>query len=91
MFKFFKNISKPEWYFLVSVIVLSIILTTSPYLYGYFITKANDVFIGNGPLSESDVYVYFSYIEQIKNNHVLLKVLFTAENHSRIFLVFFGL
>lgn len=91
MKEYLKYIKVQEWKFVYLMAVLAILITSSVYVYGYLAKPAGYGFIGSGPLSESDVYVYYSYIEQIKDGEWLLVDLFTTEPQSRIFLNWFWL
>lgn len=73
------NISKKEWHFIILMSVLMIVITTAPFIYGYFTAPDGKVFTGISFLSSTDFPVYYSYIEQVKQGNFLFENLFTAE------------
>lgn len=86
-----KSISKKELLFIGGMILLVIVLTAAPYLYGYFKAPADKVFIGGNFLSTSDIFVYYSYIEQAKAGNFIFQDLFTSENQNRVIFNIFWL
>lgn len=79
-----KSINKKEWYFLIAITLFVIFLTTAPYLYGWYQTPENYVYTGLHSLTPGDIHVYFSYIEQVKNGHLVFEDLYTSEAQSRL-------
>ncbi len=74
-----RTISKKEWRFVAIVIVVMIILTTLPYLYGWLATEPGTIYNGLHSLSPGDIPIYYSYINQVKEGNFLVKDLFTSE------------
>lgn len=78
----FNSITKKEWRF-VAVFCLAIILITSiPYLVGFFSAKEGFTYNGLRALSPGDFPVYYSYIDQVKNGEFFVKNLFTSEQQD---------
>lgn len=74
---------------IVAIISLvSIILSTAPYLYLYFTKLDNSIYLWAHAFNTGDTMVYFSYIEQVKQGHFLFKDLFTSEPHLRFLNIF---
>ncbi|MBI5022717.1 MAG: hypothetical protein HZC05_00930 [Candidatus Magasanikbacteria bacterium] len=77
---------------ILSAIVMLII--SLPYLYLYFQTPTGAVYFWTSMLNPADMPVYFSYIEQTKQGHLLFSDLYTSEPHQpflNIFLLAVGL
>jgi len=73
------KLSKQEIIFLVITSLLLIIITSLPIVYGYI--NRNDLYYnGMHILSPMDAPVYLSYIQQVKQGHILLADLFTTES-----------
>ncbi|MEA3272767.1 MAG: hypothetical protein U9P90_03815 [Patescibacteria group bacterium] len=72
-------IKQNEWIFVVIMSVIMAVITTAPYLYGYFTAPEDKVFTGVSFLSITDTPVYYSYIEQVKAGNFLFENLFTSE------------
>lgn len=77
--EFFKSISKKEWYFLLIAILIILITTNIPYIYGYLTMPPGRVFLGIHSQTPADFPVYYSYINQVKEGKFLLKDVFTSE------------
>ncbi len=77
-----QSISLSEKKFLQVISVVIIIVTTTPYLYGYVSAKDDQVYTGLHALAPGDIPVYYSYINQIKQGSNTIKDLFTAEPQS---------
>ncbi|MCK4744782.1 hypothetical protein KAS41_01855 [Candidatus Parcubacteria bacterium] len=88
------NIKKAEYRLVFIVSVIIIILTTAPYLFGYFNAPAGHQYLGIH-LAPADLFVYESYIAQAKNGNFLLENLFhnelPAEKNINIFWLIIGL
>lgn len=69
-----------RWFWLYVLVV--ILLTTLPYVYGWLRTPPGFVFTGSHSLAPGDLPVYQSYIEQVRQGATMFKDLFTAELHS---------
>ncbi|MFA6215803.1 MAG: hypothetical protein WC768_04515 [Patescibacteria group bacterium] len=79
MSQLLKSISRQEWFFVVFLVLVMIIITTAPLLYGWLITPPNQVFTGIHFAAPNDWFVYYSYLEQVREGNWLFKDLFTAE------------
>lgn len=77
-----KSISRREWQFVTFVALTVILITTLPYLYGFFVTPEGTTYNGLHALSPGDVPVYYSYINQVKGGEWLVKDLFTTESQN---------
>ncbi len=77
--KLINFISKSEWYFIWWLSAIMVVITTLPYLVGFFFTPAGSSYNGLHALSPGDVPVYYSYIRQIKLGNFLLYNFFTSE------------
>lgn len=87
------NIKKGELKLIFIVSLLIIIFTSAPYLYGYFTTPDNQTYLGLH-LAAADIFVYESYINQVKDGGFLIENLFTndlpPEKHFNIFWLMVG-
>jgi len=81
----YRTITKKEWLFISIFAVLVIIVTLIPPLYARLNQPAGEVYIGIHYQNSGDWNVYYSYIEQIKQGHFLLKNSFTSEPQNRVF------
>jgi len=79
-----KNINKKEWWFLGGITLLVIAATTAPYVYGYLQAPSNTHFFPVPALNKVDYPNYFSYIEQVRQGHVLFEDYYTTEHQPRI-------
>ena len=79
---------KREKIYLALISLVFVILTTIPYLYFWEKTPENNIYTGTNYLLSNDNFVYYSYIEQIKQNSFLLQDLFTSEKLSPVLNVF---
>ncbi len=79
----FSDISKKEFKILGLTAVFLVLAAMSPYLYGYFKTPEDHVFLGNGMLNIADQPVYYTYIEQIKNGSFLNFDFYSPETQER--------
>lgn len=93
MFEFL-NIQKKEYRLVFIISAIIIVLSIAPYLYGYFNAPAGHQYLGIH-LAPADLFVYESYIEQIKGGNFLLENLFhnelPAEKNINIFWLATGL
>lgn len=77
------SITKKEWWLVIAVVFLVIIITAAPFLYGY-LTRPNDtVFTGLHHLAPGDTNVFLSMIEQVKQGENIFINLYTSEPQSR--------
>lgn len=74
-----KSISKKEWKFFFFIVFFIVLITTLPYLYGWYQTPDNQTYLGLNYFSSADTHVYFSYIEQVKHSQFVFEDLYTAE------------
>lgn len=74
--------------FVIGFSLVLILLTSTPYLYGYLTTPPNQTFTGFGLYSWFDTPVYYGYIEQVKQGHFLLQDLHTSEPQKPFFNIF---
>ncbi len=77
-------ITPKEWKFVLTIAGIVVILTIAPWLYGLAITPVTHVFLWTQYINIADFPVYFSYLEQIGQGHILLKDLFTSEEQARL-------
>jgi hypothetical protein len=69
--RIFKKIKKNELIFVFAVAFFVIILTSLPYIYGLLKTPANYQYLGIH-MAPSDIFVYESYVNQIKEGKIFL-------------------
>ncbi|NCF75157.1 MAG: hypothetical protein GWO87_01565 [Xanthomonadaceae bacterium] len=90
----FLNIKKSEFKLIFIVSIIAIIFTSLPYLYGYF-NSSNEYFYTGAHLAPTDLFVYESYINQIKDGNIMLENLFNnelfPEKNFNIFWLIIGL
>ena len=86
-----QNIDKKEWSFLAIIAFLLIFITSLPYVYGYLTAPEDTHFLAISGINRIDYANYFSYIEQVKDGHLLFKDLYTTEPQPRIILNLFFL
>jgi hypothetical protein len=77
------EINLKEWKFVGFVSVLIIIVTSLPILLGFLSTPKDNIFLGFQFIDHVDTPVYYSWIEQAKDGHLLFKNLFTSEDEGR--------
>lgn len=73
------SISKREKSYLWVFIILLIVLTTFPYMFGWLTAPDAYNYTGAHRFAAADFSVYYSYIEQAKQGSFLFKDLFTTE------------
>jgi hypothetical protein len=81
----FNNVTKKEWFFVFLITILIIVITSFPPIFVYFNQPSGRIYGGIHYQNSGDWNVYYSYIEQIKQGHFLLKNLFTSESQNRVF------
>ncbi len=77
-----QSVSRSEKKFLQAVVIILIIVTAAPYLYGYVAAGDRRVYTGLHALAPGDIPVYYSYINQVKSGSDTVKDLFTAERQN---------
>lgn len=82
MRELFKTISPSEWKFLYILMVVMVLLTGAPYLVGYLLTPAGTFYSGVHALNPGDIFVYYSYIDQVRHGDIFVKNLLTPEAQS---------
>jgi len=81
-----KSITASEWKLIIWTTVFIIIITTAPYIYGWFQTPTDHTYTGLHSLTPGDMHVYFSYMEQVKQGYLLSEDIYTSEPQSRVIL-----
>lgn len=82
MLELIKSITKPEWKFLLKVLVAVVVLTSLSRIFILLWMPAGYAPRGNTIMSFIDRYVYASYIEQAREGNFLFQDLFTAKEES---------
>ncbi len=82
--KVIKTISKKEWKLIWWMIIFIILITSLPYIYGWYMTPQNHIYTGLHSLTPGDMHVYFSWMEQVKQGHFISEDLYTSEPQARI-------
>jgi len=77
------EISPKEWKFIGITIIIVVSISCFPIIAGLIAKPANSVFLGFQFINRVDTPVYYSWIEQAKDGHILFKNLFTSENEPR--------
>lgn len=73
---------KQENRFIWVVALLLIILTSAPYVYGWFTAGDNYTYLGTHAINPGDNFVYYSYIEQVKEGRLTFMNLYTNEGQT---------
>lgn len=73
-----KSISKKEWRFLIVMILVVIVITSGPYLFGWLNAPKDSYYLGMSILSPADPPVYYSWFNQVKEGRLIFKNLFTS-------------
>ncbi len=79
MIEHFKKISKKEWLFVFFVSFIIIFFTTLPLGYGVIVGPENKDFTGIHFAVPNDWFVYYSYMEQVRQDNFLFDNLYTHE------------
>lgn len=66
---------------IVALSVLGIVIGSLPYLIGLVMRPTGYSLLGTTPLAAGDVSVYYSYVEQGRQGHWLMRDVFTADQH----------
>lgn len=74
--------------FFWALVVLIVILVTMPVIYGRLVAPKDHLFTGMQMWVPGDTFVYFSYLEQIKEGNWLFKNLYTPEEGKPILNIF---
>lgn len=77
------TIDNKEWRTVILISVIVVVITTIPYIYGYFSAPEGMVYTGAHAISSGDFPVYFSYIQQVKEGAWLIRDQFTSEFQDR--------
>lgn len=77
------EINSKEWKFVGLFSLIIIIITFLPNLVGIFTAPSDTVFWGLQTTNSRDTPVYYSWIEQAKDGHLLFKNLYTSETEPR--------
>ena len=84
----YKSVTKGEWRFVTSLILVVIFITTIPLVYGFLTKSAGQVFTGIHFAAPNDWFVYYSHIKQVDQGNFLFKNLFTAEDQQPVLNIF---
>jgi hypothetical protein len=84
--KLIKSIDKKEWRFIIILSIVVILLTTLPYLYGWYQTPEGHTYTGLHSLTPGDIHVYFSFMDQAREGNFISKDLYTGEPQARVLL-----
>lgn len=68
--------------FLVWLCVAVVLLTSAPYFFGWLATPSNRTYTGIHRLTPGDVAVYYSFIEQGRQGHLISRNLYSSEPQS---------
>lgn len=77
------EISAKECKFVGLLSLIIIIVTFLPTLTGLIVTPKDSVFLGRQTINSGDTLIYYSWIEQAKEGHLLFKNLYTTEDQVR--------
>lgn len=90
-----KTITREELTFVLKITFLTVIITSSPYLLGFFTAGKDHYYPLTPNLNFVDYHNYFSYIEQARQGHFVFKDLYTSEEQPpvivNVFFLFLGL
>ena len=79
--KIFKLVTKKEWLFVIFLAFVVVFLGNFNLIYGWLTNPAGQVFTGIHFAALNDWFVYYSYLEQVRQGHWLFNDLFTSEPH----------
>jgi len=77
------TITKKEWRLVLLVAIFVAVITTLPYLYGWYKTPQDKVYTGMHFLVSFDYSVYYSYIEQASDGDLLFRNLYVSDYSKR--------
>jgi hypothetical protein len=83
--KIFKLVTKKEWLFVIFLAFVVVFLGNFNLIYGWLTNPAGQVFTGIHFAALNDWFVYYSYLEQVRQGHWLFNDLFTSEPHLSFF------
>src|SRR3989338_8802870 len=86
-----RSISKKEWIFLIAASLFFIITANYVYMVGYWSTPDQRAFLGIHSQTPSDFFVYYSYINQVKNGNYIFYDVFTGASPQTGFFNWFWL
>jgi hypothetical protein len=73
------TISSKEWRFVWLIVVIAIVVTSIPYVYGWLTTPPGKQYTGIHQLTPGDINVYLSFIEQARQGSLLFQNLYSPE------------
>ncbi|XOU94203.1 MAG: hypothetical protein ACNFW9_05155 [Candidatus Kerfeldbacteria bacterium] len=85
MIELIKSVNKKEWWLVIGIATLLVIITAVPYLYGYFSTPEDMVYTGLHHFAPGDTNVFLSMIEQVRQDENIFINLYTSEDQLRIY------
>ncbi|MDX9893615.1 MAG: hypothetical protein RB292_04380 [Patescibacteria group bacterium] len=88
MIKIFKSISTLEWRWWSVIVVVMILVTTLPLIYGWLITPVGKVFTAASFAAPNDWFVYYSHITQVLQGKIFFIDLYTSQPHLATFNIF---
>lgn len=83
-----QKISGKEKKWLLLLIIMTLVLSSSPFLYGWLNAPEGSTYNGLHAFTPGDTHVYYSYIEQAKQGHILFADLYTLEPHTKTLNIF---
>ncbi len=83
-----KTISKKEWRFVILLVLALILITNFTLVYGYLVTPRDQIFTGIHFAAPNDWFIYYSYLEQVRQGNLLFKDLYTTEPHLPVLNIF---
>ena len=69
-------------FFYLTVSLFIALVTSFPYIYGYFQTKPGEFFLARSVVNSGDIYVYLSNIVSAKEGQLLLPNLYSTESKT---------
>jgi hypothetical protein len=79
-----KSISRSERRFIIGAVVVVLILSSLPYIYGWWQNSNESLYLGNYHRASGDYYVYMSMVEEAKTGAITFHNLFTSEDHPPV-------
>lgn len=77
------EINTREWKFVGLLGLVVAVITFLPMFVGLAVTPGDSVFLGTQTINPEDTPIYYSWIEQAKEGHLLFKNLYTTEDQTR--------
>lgn len=77
------KINTREWKFILLISCIIVIITSAPMMVGILSAPEGKTFLGYQRINSADTSVYYSWIEQGKEGHLLFKSLYTSEDQVR--------